>query len=151
MHLIAQKPLHSLEQRKTPKEVPLKFIFFLGRALFSLIFMLKSLEHFSQKMIDHAASLGVPLAPFLVPATGVIVFVGGLSILLGYKAKAGAWLLIIFLVPTTFMMHNFWKSETAFAATMHNYCFWKNISLLGAALMMTYTGSGPMSLETRRR
>ena len=119
----------------------------MGRVLFSFIFILKSLEHFSPKMIDLATSMGVPAAPILVPASALLALLGGLSILLGYKAKIGAWLLVIFLLPTTFLMHNYWDAETSFAAMMHHYCFWKNLSMLGAALMISYTGSGPMSLK----
>ena len=90
------------------------------------------------------------MAQFLVPVGGVIAFLGGLSILLGYKAKIGAWLLIIFLVPTTFMMHKFWLSEDFFSNMMHQYCFFKNASLLGAALMIACVGSGPLSLDKNK-
>lgn len=127
----------------------MKFVFLLGRVLFSLIFIIKSLEHFSSKMIDCAAQSGVPMATILVPLAGIIAFLGGLSVLLGYKAKAGAWLLVIFLLPTAFAMHKFWQSKDAFSMMMHQYCFLKNISMLGAALMITYFGSGPMSLDKR--
>ena len=102
-------------------------------------------------MIDHATSMGVPLARLIVPISGIIVFIGGLSILLGYKAKIGAWLLVIFLIPTTFVMHNFWQETVPHRVMMQNFCFWKNIALLGAALMLTYTGSGPLSLEKTRK
>jgi len=129
----------------------LKYVFLLGRILFSSVFLIKSLEHFSSATIDHAASMGVPMASFIVPLVGVLVFLAGMSIFLGYKAKVGAWILVLFLLPTALMMHCFWQTEMPFAKAMHNYCFWKNISLLGAALMMTYTGSGPLSLDKKRR
>ena len=87
------------------------------------------------------------MADVLVPLFGIIVLLGGVSMLLGYKAKKGAWLLVIFLLPATFLMHKFWSAENPFAAMMHHYCFWKNVSLLGAALMITHFGSGPMSLD----
>jgi putative oxidoreductase len=125
----------------------MKYIFVLGRVLFSAVFILKSLDHFCPRMVDHAASMGVPLAPLLVPVAGVIALLGGLSVLFGYKAKGGAWLLVIFLLPTTFFMHPFWQSGSAFSAMMQHYCFWKNISLLGTALMIAYFGSGPLSLK----
>jgi putative oxidoreductase len=124
-----------------------KFIFLLGRVLFSFLFIIKSLEHFSPKMVTMAEGMGVPMAQFLVPASGIVALLGGLSILLGYKAKIGAWLLVIFLLPATFFMHTYWSAENSFAAMMHHYCFWKNIALLGASLMITYAGSGPMSLK----
>src|SRR6185312_8777714 len=62
----------------------------LGRLFFSLIFLTAGLNHFSKQTIAYAASQGVPLASIAVPLSGVIALVGGLSILLGYRAKFGA-------------------------------------------------------------
>ena len=129
----------------------MNYVFLLGRVLFSTIFIIKSFEHFSQATILRAQDAGLGMAQLLVPLSGIIVLLGGLSILLGYKAKKGAWLLVIFLLPTTFLMHNYWKAENSFALMMHHYCFWKNIALLGAALMITHFGSGPLSLDKHPR
>ena len=125
----------------------MKYVFALGRALFALVFIVKPIEHFCPRMIGQAAEMGVPMSEFMVPFWGLIAFIGGLSILLGYKANIGAWLIVIFLIPTTVYMHSFWNTDTPFAFMMHSLCFWKNISMLGAALMITYTGSGPCSLS----
>ena len=127
----------------------MKFIFLLGRILFSWIFIMKSIDHFSGKMIDQAMSAGVPLASFLVPFAGVLALLGGLSILFGYKVRFGACLLVIFLLPTTFAMHRFWASDDMLLMMMHQYCFLKNVSLLGASLMMIYLGAGPLSIDNR--
>ena len=127
----------------------MKYIFLLGRILFSAIFIVKSFDHFSSKMIEHATEMGVPMASILVPIAGVLALLGGLSILLGYKAKAGAWLLVIFLLPITLVIHRFWDTKDFFANMMHQYCFFKNVSLLGAALMISYFGSGPLSLDKK--
>ncbi|MBS0627502.1 MAG: DoxX family protein [Verrucomicrobia bacterium] len=127
----------------------MKYIFLLGRILFSSIFLIKSLEHFSKEMITHATHAAVPMPSLLVPIAGIIAFLGGLSILLGYRAKVGAWLLVIFLLPTTFMIHRFWVSTDFFSNMMHQYCFFKNLSLLGASLMIAYFGSGPLSLDNK--
>jgi putative oxidoreductase len=128
----------------------MKYVFLLGRILFSSVFLVKSLDHFSQKMVNHVTNLGVPLAQILVPVSGILAFLGGISILLGYKAKVGAWFLVVFLVPATFIVHRFWHSTDCFSCMMHEYCFFKNISLLGAALMITYFGSGPLSFDKER-
>src|SRR2546422_8076498 len=66
------------------------------------------LGHFSAGYIGYAAQAGVPAPGLLVPLSGVIATLGGLSITLGYKAKIGAWLIVLFLVPVTLKMHNFW-------------------------------------------
>lgn len=102
-------------------------------------------------MIDYAASMGAPMPDVLVPLAGILSLLGGLSILLGFKARIGAWLLVIFLLPTAFVMHKYWEATDPFTAMMQHYCFWKNLSMLGASLMITYFGSGPLSLDQRRR
>ncbi|TGK00971.1 DoxX family protein [Leptospira semungkisensis] len=118
-----------------------------GRILFAAIFVLAGPGHFTSERISHASDLGVPLASILVPLSGVIAFVGGLSVILGYKAKFGALLLILFLVPVTFMMHQFWGISDPLQAQIQKVMFIKNISLLGGAILIAYFGSGPYSAE----
>jgi putative oxidoreductase len=118
----------------------------LGRFLFTAIFLMSGVGHFSKQTIGYAASQGVPLASIAVPLSGVLALAGGLSILLGYRAKLGAWLIILFLVPVTLMMHNFW----AVMAQMQMIMFMKNVSMTGAALMITQFGAGSLSLDARR-
>src|ERR1035438_1422500 len=88
----------------------MKYIVLVGRILFSFIFIMTIMGHFSQQDISFAAAAGVPLASFAVPISGIIALLGGLSIAFGYKAKWGAWLIVLFLVPITIMMHNFWAA-----------------------------------------
>ena len=123
----------------------------LGRFLFAAIFLMSSFGHFSDKTIGYAASQGVPLAQIAVPISGLIALAGGLSILVGYKAKIGAWLLVLFLVPVTFMMHRFWGIGDPQASQMQMIMFMKNISMLGGALLITQFGAGPASLDARRQ
>jgi len=118
----------------------------LGRVLYSLIF-LTTFSHFRQPAISHAAEAGVPLASIVVPLSGVMAMVGGLSIALGYKAKWGAWLIVLFLVPVTLVMHAFWNVADPQTAQMQQAMFFKNVSMMGAALLITQTGSGPASLK----
>jgi putative oxidoreductase len=81
----------------------------------------------------------------------MMALLGGLSILLGYKARWGALLLIMFLVPVTVMMHNFWAVSDPMAKQMQMIMFMKNVSMLGAALMIMHLGSGPLSLVKDKR
>jgi len=64
--------------------------------------------HFKAGTIAYAAGQGVPLASIAVPLSGIVEFLGALSIVLGYKAKLGAWLIVLFLVPVTLSLHRFW-------------------------------------------
>jgi putative oxidoreductase len=122
----------------------------LGRLLFALIFLMAGPMHFSSQDIGYAASQGVPLASITVPLTGVIAFLGGLSILLGYRARIGAWLVVLFLAGVTPMMHNFWATTDPMMHQIQLVMFLKNVSMLGGALLITQVGSGPWSLDARQ-
>lgn len=120
-----------------------------GRFLYSAIFLMTVLGHFSQAAIGYAAQQGVPAPGLLVPLSGVIATLGGLSVTLGYKAKIGAWLLVLFLVPVTLMMHNFWALTDPMMRGMQQAMFMKNVSMLGAALLIAHFGAGPLSLDAQ--
>ena len=119
-----------------------------SRALFSLIFIAGVVGHFSSGEIAQAAAHGVPFATILVPLSGILALVGGVSILLGYRARFGAFLLLLFLVPVTLVMHKFWGIADPQMAMMQKIHFLKNTSLIGACLLVMYYGSGPYSLDS---
>ena len=122
----------------------------LGRFFFALIFLFAAPNHFTKQTIAFSASQGVPLASIAVPLSGVVAIAGGFSILLGYRAKLGAWLIVLFLIPVTLMLHKFWTVQDPMMAQVHMAMFMKNISMLGAALLITQFGAGPFSLDARR-
>lgn len=121
----------------------------IGRVLFGLIFVFFGIGHFSPSMAGYAASSGVPLASIAVPLAGVMAIAGGLSVILGYKTRLGALLLVAFLVPVTFVMHAFWKVSDPMAAMTQQIMFLKNVSMLGGALLLLQRGAGPYSLDAR--
>jgi putative oxidoreductase len=121
----------------------------LGRFLFVLIFLLSAPLDFTSQTIAYAASQGVPLASIAVPLSGVLALAGGLSVLLGYRAKIGAWLLIVFLAAVTPLMHNFWAVTDPMMHQIQFIMFMKNVSMLGGALLITQLGAGPWSMDAR--
>src|SRR5688572_1360187 len=121
----------------------------LGRLLFSVIFLLSAPGHFTAMGVEYGASAGVPLPGVLVPVAGLFLIIGGLSVLLGYHARVGAALLLLFLVPVTFYMHRFWGIDDPAMAQMQQVHFIKNVSLMGGALLLIYFGAGPVSLDAR--
>jgi len=120
-----------------------------GRILFSLIFLMAGFTHFSSQTIGFAASQGVPLASITVPFSGILALLGALSILLGYRARLGAWLIVIFLVGVT-PMHKFWGISDPTMQQMQMIMFMKNISIMGGLLMVASLGPGAFSLDGRR-
>src|SRR5438270_6737939 len=137
---------YGVETRSVPKAA----VVLLGRFLFALIFLMSSPHHFSKQTIAYASSQGVPLASLAVPFSGILGLLGGFSILLGYRAKIGAWLIVLFLVPVTVMLHKFWGISDPAQAQMQMIMFMKNVSMLGGALLISQFGAGPLSLDARR-
>ena len=125
------------------------YLVLLGRVLFAAIFLAAAPRHFTAEGAAHAADLGVPLAAIAVPLAGLMAIGGGLSVLLGCQARAGAWLLVAFLVPVTLMMHAFWRLDDPVAVHIQQAMFMKNLSMIGAAWLIAYFGAGPLSLDAR--
>ena len=130
--------------------IPKASVVLLGRLLFVMIFLMAGSNHFSKHTIGFAAAQGVPFASFAVPLSGVLALAGGLSILLGYRAKLGAWLIVLFLIPVTLLMHRFWGVTDPMMQQVQMVMFMKNVAILGGALLISQFGAGPFSLDARR-
>ena len=137
-------PVAPQQQDKSRYLVPL------GRLFFVLIF-LTTFSHFQGQTIAYAAQQGVPLASLVVPLSGVIALAGALSVLFGYRAKIGAGLLVLFLVPVTLALHRFWGVSDPMMAQLQRVMFLKNVSMLGGALLIAYFGAGPISVDAARK
>jgi putative oxidoreductase len=129
----------------------MNYVELVGRVLYAAIFLLASPRHFSPEGIAHATDLGVPFAALFVPASGVIMILGAVSVMSGYHTRWGAALLIVFLIPVTFSMHAFWTIHDPVAMRIQLGMFMKNVSMLGIALMLLYHGAGPVSVDGRAR
>lgn len=128
------------------------WLYLIGRVLFALIFVGSGFGHFtqSQAMAQYAGSKQVPAARLMVLITGLMLLAGGLSVMLGVWMEIGTWLLVFFLIPTAFKMHNFWAVEDPMQRMVEQAMFMKNLSMAGAALvfywMVQTHGYGPFVL-----
>ncbi len=119
-------------------------VFVIGRLLFAALFLSSAFGHLTKtkQMGAYAKSMGVPAAELMTFFTGLMLLVGGLSVLFNFDIFYGSLLLVLFLVPTAFMMHAFWKVTDAGMKQVQQVMFMKNISLAGAALMIMYYSYG---------
>jgi uncharacterized membrane protein YphA (DoxX/SURF4 family) len=120
----------------------------IGRLIVGGYFLSAGVKHVLEldSMAGYAASKGVPLPGLAVIGSGLLLVAGGALILLGLKVRWGAWLVILFLIPTSFMMHAFWTVSDPQAAQGEMVNFTKNIALVGAALMIAWVERWPYSL-----
>lgn len=114
------------------------YLFVLGRILLGGYFIKNGLNHLmnSGALAGYAQSKGVPMPKFMVILTGLMLLLGGTGILLGVGVKCAVLLLSVFLVLTTFKMHQFWKVTDPMQKMGENINFYKNLALLGAVLML---------------
>jgi putative oxidoreductase len=113
-------------------------VLYLGRLLFGGYFIFSGYNHFSNltMMAGYAQSKGVPMPKLAVGFTGLLLLIGGVSILLHLYPVVGYLALIAFLIPVTFMMHAFWKIQDPMAKMHEMVNFMKNHALLGAILLL---------------
>ena len=110
----------------------------IGRVLFALLFVCSGVNHFTQNsaMTAYAQYKKIPMAKIAVYVSGLMLVLGGIYIALGFYADLGALLIAIFLIPTAFLMHAFWKESDATAKSNERIAFFKDLSLAGAALII---------------
>src|ERR671922_1608589 len=113
-------------------------VFLVGRILFVLAFLFSgSTIHLlkATQGIEYARMYRVPAPQILVPLSGIMAVLGGLSVALGVWGDLGALVLIAFLVPVAFYMHAFWKETDPQQQANQMAHFLKNMSMAGGALV----------------
>ncbi len=110
----------------------------LGRVLFGGYFLYSGFGHFknAKSMVGYAKMKGIPSPDISVMVTGLLLILGGAGIILNINIQLSIILVLVFLVPTTFIMHAFWKGGDANARMSEHINFMKNLALIGALLMM---------------
>ena len=118
----------------------MEILLLVGRLFFALLFIGSGIGHLRQTaaMAGYAASKGVPAAKASTILSGLMILVGAVLIALGFYADLGALLIFIFLVPTAFLMHAYWKETDAMTKMNEMIAFNKDIALAGAALAFFY-------------
>ena len=96
------------------------------------------------------AKEGVPAPQVMLAGAIVFLIAGSLSVILGYKARIGAALLLVFLVLATYYFHDFWTVSDPQAQQEQMIQFLKNLGLMGAMLLVIANGTGPLSLDVRK-
>lgn len=117
----------------------------IGRILLGFLFLMSGVNKIAnpQGTQQYMVSMGMTWMTALFYVGAIAVEIGGaLSLLLGYRARAGAWLLFLFMIPTTLIFH------THFADQNQMIHFLKNVSIMGGLLYVAAFGAGRLSMDT---
>jgi putative oxidoreductase len=113
-------------------------VILVGRVLFGVIFFAGGIGHFTHTaaMTEFAKAHGVKLARPAVLLSGAVMTAAAAMIALGVWADLGALVLVVLLLPTAVVMHPYWRESDPQAKAMEQIHFNKDISLVGAAIMV---------------
>jgi putative oxidoreductase len=124
----------------------------LGRVMLCTIFVMSTvgnkIPNFNA-VADLMGTKGIPAPKVMLVGAIVFLIAGSLSIILGYKARIGATLLLIFLVLATYYFHDFWHVTDEKVKQEQMIQFMKNLGMMGAMVLIIANGTGPMSLDAR--
>lgn len=114
-----------------------------GRAMFTLIFFLSGVTHFTG-MADYVALMppAIPFRPFWVAISGVVEVVGAALIVSDTRPRLGAWMIALFLIPVTIAVHGtamVSDPDPRMRAIQLSF-FLKGVTMTGAALLITQLG-----------
>lgn len=115
-----------------------------GRILLAVIFLTSGIHKIMdpQGTQQYMAAMGMTwLTGLFYVGAIVIELAGGLSLLVGYRTRAGAWLLVLFMIPTTLLFH------TNFADPNQMIHFLKNVSIIGGLVYVATYGAGALSMD----
>ena len=112
-------------------------VLLVGRILFAFMFVMSGFNHLAkaEAMAGYAAYKKVPAPKLANLLSGVLMLLGGLSIILGVYADLGALVLAILLVVMAVKMHDFWNAQGE-AKQPEMIGFLKNVSMAGGALFL---------------
>src|SRR6267143_1781330 len=112
--------------------------FLIGRIIFSAFWLMSASKHFTklEHMSQYTKAKGVPAPKLAVAGSGVLLLLGGASVLLGLYPTIGIILLVVCMLGMTFPVHNFWAASDPQMKQSDMIHFMKNMAMVGALLMM---------------
>ena len=117
-------------------------LFLLGRLLFGGVLAFTGLNHFLDVdgMAGYAEFKGLPLPRFSVVASGILLVLAGLGVVLGAFPVVSAGALAVFLIVSAITMHDFWAADDPEKKQTEMTSFLKNLYGAGAALALLALG-----------
>jgi putative oxidoreductase len=130
---------------------PIRWLAPVGRILLALIFVASAVGKLQdwQGTLQMMTDRGLPMPDALLSIAVGLELVGGVLVILGLYARWGAVVLLLFLVPVSVIMHNFWAApQEQMQVQMIN--FMKNVSISGGLVFLLAMGAGPLSIDAVR-
>lgn len=121
----------------------------LGRVCLSVIFLWDAIDFiiFFNSTSEGIKQFGIPFGADII-LTIIITFllIGGMMVLLGYRVALGSTMLLLYWIPATFIVYDFWNYDLP-ERRLESLMFWRNIAIAGGLMMLYAHGSGRYALR----
>jgi len=122
---------------------------FLARLCLATIFIIAGINKFFawDATASFMAAKGIPMAPFFLVIAALLEIICGICLVIGYQTRIAAGVLMLFLIPTTGIFHDFWNVLDPIARELQTVMFLKNLAIFGGLWYVLCFGSGKYSCD----
>lgn len=127
------------------------FIILIARLAIASLFIMSGVSkilHWNQ-MLQYMATHGMQMTEFFLFGATCIEIGIGLLIALGWHMKAASWILALYLIPLTYLFHNFWDISEPSMKEIQCMIFFKNLAIWGGLLALTCVSAGKYSIDRK--
>jgi putative oxidoreductase len=96
----------------------------------------------------YMASKGMSFITPLLAAALAIELIGSLLVIVGFRTRAAAAVMFVYLGIVSVRLHAFWM-QSGMAAAQNETHFFKNLGMMGGLLMIAVYGAGAWSIDAR--
>ena len=124
----------------------------IGRFVLSGYFIWLAIEYsrnfyyWSELFAKHGLTGGPPLMVFII----LLVFLGGMGLLLGFRTQIAAMVLFGFTMIFSLLMYDYWSAADASVKAIERDLFFKSLAIAGGLLMTIGLGGGKFALDNRK-
>jgi putative oxidoreductase len=139
---MALRVVDSLVLRSEP------LILLLGRLFIGSLYLMSGINHWLDLTLLTHFMAGLPgSVDVWAMLTATIEVAGGVAMVVGFRTREFALLLVLFNLGAAVIGHPYWSISDAAARWGQLIHFWKDIGLAGGALFVLARGAGPLSLD----
>jgi putative oxidoreductase len=113
------------------------FFQFLGRFCLATIFLIAGIGKIFtwDQTVQYMSAHGMPMAEFFIIGAILTEVIASFCLAFGIRAKLAAALLLVYLIPVTYIFHPFWLAQDPAIKEATLIEFLKNLAIFGGLLL----------------
>ena len=118
-----------------------------ARLMLGGVFLLSGIDYSCgyTHIVQQMAAYGTPYPRLMLLIGILLLLAGSTSVILGYRTRLGAGMLLLFLLGATYFFYDIW--DPSVVASQNILRLSKDGTLMGAMAMLMLQGAGPWSID----